>query len=160
MKTSKVIYPIQITGLLLPYCDICGEESEIEFYSICHVNTIAWRCCNLNNCKDILENSKELFTVSLSDLKLLFGNKISVIRSSGEIQTDWEIVSMAYYFKTNKMWIITTTDNTQTLTKTFIFQYLVKYNPNIDINSPIFKKLNYPPKLSHQVIHPFDIEPS
>jgi hypothetical protein len=74
-------------------CDFCANNNSkiIEI-----AKDVGYYCCQEDTCKKMLENNIQTNVIAMDKLKNMFGDNIKVKRSTGEIESDWVIVSPGY----------------------------------------------------------------
>ena len=90
----KMVYPHIISIFNKDVkCDFCTNNKSkiIEI-----VKNVGYYCCDEENCKKMLEDNVNANVIDIDKLKNMFGESIKVKRSTGEVESDWTIISPGY----------------------------------------------------------------
>lgn len=90
-----IVYPHRVTFLERGNCDVCGNPGQ----ELVHANTdnyFGWESCNDEECNNTIQNWYNNTRKSIKDLKSQLGEWIYVKRTSGKLESGWEISSDAY----------------------------------------------------------------
>ena len=107
MSSTNLIYPHIIPLINYQTCDNCDNYENLDCRIIPYTKRLGWVHCNSNNCLNIVDEWQELTTADEKILKKQYGNKVKVIRTSGVLESDWEIYGSAYQTKKGTPFYIT-----------------------------------------------------
>lgn len=102
MIDKNLQYPHQLS--LISNCDVCknNKSKDIKIPD----TFLGWQVCDDIRCKYTIYLWRENITINKDKLIEKYGKFVKIIRSSGKIENNWEIIDRAYKFHENDTWWI------------------------------------------------------
>ena len=95
-NSSKLQYPRHKTLIGVQNCDGCGKKNETTFVSVPNELYKGYNMCDSTSCQDKIQNWMEATTITIEKLKGEFGPWVYIRRTSGKLESEWNIASSAY----------------------------------------------------------------
>lgn len=127
---SSLIYPHALT-MFDQNCDICGKNCDTyETFNTCYKG---WFVCKDENCKNTISKWKDILSINKSELKEKFTDWVYVKRSSGILESGWNIISNAWQEKENGPYWVKVRNDQNKLTKYIQLSDLSEWNMTLCI---------------------------
>ena len=124
----SIVFPHLLTFLNTGKCNVCGNKGK----ELIHMNTsqyFGWETCNSKICNEKIQNWYDMTTVSKEKLIQEYGDWIYIKRTSGTMESSWEIQSDACQEEKNGEFWLKVRHKTRHLSKEIKLSDLKKWNP-------------------------------
>jgi hypothetical protein len=85
-----LIYPHRLTFLDRKKCDVCGNQGKNVVYMTTD-HYFGWETCNKDECNQIIKDWYDKITITKEELIENYGDFVYIKRSSGKMESSWEI---------------------------------------------------------------------
>lgn len=125
-----IVYPHRISPFETRICDVCTDNVSIHYMAIDGVPFKGLQCCDEITCRETSRDWLNQSTIPMEKLSKIFGDKISILRTRGDMESDWTIQSSAYKENgSNESWVKVMNDNMKA-SKYVTLQKLAEWNPS------------------------------
>lgn len=122
-----LVYPRRLAFLNRGRCDVCGNQG----HELVRTNTdhyFGWETCNDENCNQTIKDWYDRTSKTKDNLIQKYGEWVYVKRSSGVIESSWQIYSDAHQEEQGGPFWVRVKHKTRHLTKDIRLSDLEKWN--------------------------------
>lgn len=128
------IYPRQLTFIHSQKCDVCiNSGNKYNVITLPQNRLLGWNVCEKEECTLQVEEWRYKSTIPYSELIKIFGENINVMRTSGILQSGWEVYGDAFKLCKEDDWWVDICSNNKKYSKCVTLTLLKYWNKTIEI---------------------------